>query len=230
MNHAGNGVSSKHFEGHWSGIRGGHHQAHGRRHSHTYDHAYGGHHRDCRHHGRHGRGCGGGVRQIRPVWLLNNQHHQRELGMTAPAAQQLVPAIQIPLPAWHSVVSPVVNVPGEMAAAAPAGSADAGSAGVLAGLGGGSGAAASPAGRPTPVASSPRSRPAFAAGADVSIPPFRAGYGDYLRTAGFGEVATVALSGVAGILLLTGAGGMLGYRQARAGHTVRSGGTGRFLS
>jgi hypothetical protein len=58
---------------------------------------------------------------------------------------------------------------------------------------------------------------------------YRAGYGDYLRTAGVGQMVAVAVPGVTGILVLTGAGGLLGFRQARAGHTVRANGTGRFM-
>ena len=58
---------------------------------------------------------------------------------------------------------------------------------------------------------------------------YRAGYGDYLRTAGVGQMVAVAVPGVTGILVLTGAGGLVGYRQARAGHTVRANGTSRFM-
>ncbi|MET0456809.1 MAG: hypothetical protein ABW137_33665 [Mycobacterium sp.] len=58
---------------------------------------------------------------------------------------------------------------------------------------------------------------------------FRVGYGEYLRSAGVGQVAAVAVPGLAGILILTGAGGLLGYRQARAGHAVRANGTARFV-
>lgn len=77
----------------------------------------------------------------------------------------------------------------------------------------------------------PANVPAFAAGnGSMPAPSYRAGYTDYLRAAGLGEVAAVAVPGVTGILALIGAGGLLGYRQARAGHTVRSSGTGRFMS
>jgi hypothetical protein len=58
---------------------------------------------------------------------------------------------------------------------------------------------------------------------------YRAGYGEYLRTAGVAQMAAVAVPGVMGILALTGAGGLLGYRQARAGRTVRAGGSARFV-
>jgi hypothetical protein len=58
---------------------------------------------------------------------------------------------------------------------------------------------------------------------------FRAGYGPYLRNAGIGQVAAVAVPGVTGILILTGAGGLLGYRQARAGRAMRANGMARFM-
>ena len=58
---------------------------------------------------------------------------------------------------------------------------------------------------------------------------YRIGYTEYLRTAGLPQVAALALPGIAGILVLTGAGGLVGYRQAKAGHAVRAGGTARFM-
>ena len=64
----------------------------------------------------------------------------------------------------------------------------------------------------------------------VPAPSYRAGYVEYLRAAGLGEVAAVAVPGITGLLVLTGAGGLLGYRQARAGQSVRAGGTGRFMN
>jgi hypothetical protein len=42
-------------------------------------------------------------------------------------------------------------------------------------------------------------------------------------------MAAVAVPGVTGILVLTSAGGLVGYRQARAGHAVRASGTARFI-
>jgi hypothetical protein len=56
------------------------------------------------------------------------------------------------------------------------------------------------------------------------------GYGEYLRSAGISQIAVLALPGVAGILVLTGAGGLLGYRQAKAGHAVRTGRVARFTN
>ena len=70
------------------------------------------------------------------------------------------------------------------------------------------------------------------AGSNVAVPAssYRVGYGEYLRTAGLPQVAALALPGVAGILVLTGAGGLVGYRQAKAGHVVRTSGTARFMN
>ncbi|MEH3142402.1 MAG: hypothetical protein PGN37_19955 [Mycobacterium kyogaense] len=60
--------------------------------------------------------------------------------------------------------------------------------------------------------------------------PTRVGYGETLRTAGTSQLAALALPGVAGIVILTAAGGVLGYRQARAGQAVRARGTARFMN
>jgi hypothetical protein len=72
--------------------------------------------------------------------------------------------------------------------------------------------------------------PAFSAGNQaLPAPSYRMGYMEYLRAAGFGQVAAVAVPGLSGILILTGAGGLIGYRQARAGRSVRTGSTARFM-
>jgi hypothetical protein len=63
----------------------------------------------------------------------------------------------------------------------------------------------------------------------LSAPTYRMGYVEYLRAAGLGQVAAVAVPGFTGILILTGAGGLIGYRQARAGRSVRAGATARFM-
>lgn len=60
--------------------------------------------------------------------------------------------------------------------------------------------------------------------------PTRLGYGEPLRTAGTSQLAALALPGVVGILILTAAGGVVGYRQAKAGQTVRARGTARFMN
>jgi len=59
---------------------------------------------------------------------------------------------------------------------------------------------------------------------------FRPGYPDYLRAAGMSEVAAVAVPGFAGILTITCAGGLLGYRQARAGRSTAPSRAARFVS
>jgi hypothetical protein len=69
-------------------------------------------------------------------------------------------------------------------------------------------------------------------GVDI-VPPastFRIGYGEKLRSAGMPQIVVLALPGVIGILILTGAGGLLGYRQAKAGQTVRSRAMTRFMN
>jgi hypothetical protein len=91
-----------------------------------------------------------------------------------------------------------------------------------------------PFGRPQAVIAEPAAGreplPANVGGNSAAPASFRVGYGEYLRTAGMAQVAALAVPGVAGILVLTGAGGLAGYRQAKAGHTVRTGGTARFLN
>jgi hypothetical protein len=70
------------------------------------------------------------------------------------------------------------------------------------------------------------------AGSNIAAPgsAYRLGYPDYLRNAGLSQVAALAVPGVAGMLVLTGAGGLVGYRQAKAGHAVHTGGTARFVN
>jgi hypothetical protein len=69
-------------------------------------------------------------------------------------------------------------------------------------------------------------------GSNVAVPAtsYRIGYTEYLRTAGLSQVAALAAPGVAGILVLTCAGGLVGYRQAKAGHAVHTSGTARFVN
>jgi hypothetical protein len=106
-----------------------------------------------------------------------------------------------------------------------------------AGLGGGGGSPGAPA---LPVA--PRgvtAEPLVAreplpanVGSNVAVPAtsYRIGYTEYLRSAGLSQVAALAVPGVAGMLVLTGAGGLVGYRQAKAGHAVHTSGTARFVN
>ncbi|MUM18062.1 MULTISPECIES: hypothetical protein [unclassified Mycobacteroides] len=57
----------------------------------------------------------------------------------------------------------------------------------------------------------------------------RTGYTDYLRLTKTSEIAAVAIPGAAGIAMMTFIGAALGYRQAKAGHTVRASAAARFL-
>ncbi len=81
---------------------------------------------------------------------------------------------------------------------------------------------AGPAGR----SSGPPPRTGPAAPASESV---RLGYPEYLRQATMTELASVALPGLAAILGLTALGGLLGYRQAKAGYLLPAAGAGRFL-
>jgi hypothetical protein len=69
-------------------------------------------------------------------------------------------------------------------------------------------------------------------GSNVAVPAasYRIGYTEYLRNAGLSQVAALAVPGVTGMLVLTCAGGLLGYRQAKAGHAVHTSGTARFVN
>jgi hypothetical protein len=64
----------------------------------------------------------------------------------------------------------------------------------------------------------------------LSRAPGQAGNDNYLRTAATGELAVVALPGLAGMLLLTAGGSLIGYRQAKTGHSVRTRSIDRFLN
>jgi hypothetical protein len=105
------------------------------------------------------------------------------------------------------------------------------------GLGGGGGTPGAPALPVTPrgvTAEPPAGREPLPAnvGSNVAVPAasYRIGYTEYLRSAGLSQVAALAVPGVAGMLVLTGAGGLVGYRQAKAGHAVHTGGTARFVN
>ncbi len=69
-----------------------------------------------------------------------------------------------------------------------------------------------------------------AMGGPLLPPTFRMGYAEYLRTATMTQVAALALPGAAGILALTGLGGLLGYRQAKAGRAVRMSELARYMN
>ncbi len=63
-----------------------------------------------------------------------------------------------------------------------------------------------------------------------SAASYRIGYTEYLRSAGLSQVAALAVPGLGGMLVLTGAGGLVGYRQAKAGRAVHTTGTARFVN
>jgi hypothetical protein len=105
------------------------------------------------------------------------------------------------------------------------------------GLGGGGGSPGAPALPVAPrgvAAEPPAGREPLPAnvGSNVAVPAasYRIGYTEYLRKAGLSQVAALAVPGVAGMLVLTGAGGLVGYRQAKAGRAVHTGGTARFVN
>ena len=137
----------------------------------------------------------------------------------AVAAGQL-PLAPITLPV---IVAPVIVAP----AVAPG----------VGGAGGGPAAPANPA-LPRPpravAADPPAGRDPLPGnvGSNAVVPAssYRVGYSEYLRTAGISQVAALAVPGVAGILALTGAGGLIGYRQAKAGLAVRTGRAARFVN
>ncbi len=98
--------------------------------------------------------------------------------------------------------------------------------------------------RPKPVAvaplpAAPAAKPlSLPAPAPPAAPPQRPdealglprlGYPDELRNADFGRVAALALPGLAAIAGMTALGGLVGYRQAKAGYVLRTAGAGRFL-
>jgi hypothetical protein len=65
-----------------------------------------------------------------------------------------------------------------------------------------------------------------------SLPPssFRVGYVEYLRTAKMSQIALVAVPGGIGLLALTGIGGLVGFRQAKAGRAIRNADVARFMN
>jgi hypothetical protein len=57
----------------------------------------------------------------------------------------------------------------------------------------------------------------------------RLGYPAELRDADLAKVVSTALPGLAAMAGMTAFGGLVGYRQARAGYLTRAAGAGRFL-
>lgn len=126
-----------------------------------------------------------------------------------------VPAAETPAPQAYPAFTPVpLEAPGRFRPAAPA-----------------AGAPVRPPAAPPP-APAPRVIPAVPAPqspASDAPPPERMGYPDDLRTAGTAAIAAQALPGLAAILGMTALGGVVGYRQARAGYVLRTAGAARFL-
>jgi hypothetical protein len=91
-----------------------------------------------------------------------------------------------------------------------------------------------PAGAPPPTigkAVPPGREPVPGVGTSMTTrASYRIGYSEYLRTAGVAQLVQVALPGIGGMLLLTASGGLIGYRQAKAGHSVRTRSIERFLN
>ncbi|HET7666057.1 MAG TPA: hypothetical protein VFK56_08315 [Mycobacterium sp.] len=166
-------------------------------------------------------GGGGGAIEVPPG--IPQLPPEMQLPGAEPSALDAVPgvgaaAVQAPVP---PISLPVIVAP----------------LGVGVGAGGGAPAPRAPALPAAPrgaTAQPPAGREPLPAsvGSNAAVPPssFRIGYTEYLRNAGLSQVAALALPGVAGMLVLTGAGGLVGYRQAKAGHAVHTSGTARFVS
>jgi hypothetical protein len=137
----------------------------------------------------------------------------------APSVIDVVPGVGV---AAAELPIPAITLPVIVAPAAGLGS------------GGGSGTAALPAAPRGMTAEPPAGREPLPAnvGSNVVVPgaSYRIGYTNYLRNAELSQVAALAVPGVAGMLVLTGAGGLVGYRQAKAGHAVHTSGTARFVN
>jgi hypothetical protein len=89
-----------------------------------------------------------------------------------------------------------------------------------------------PAAPLTRTAIAPRVVPAPPAQRQSSADPalsVRLGYPDELRSADITKLALMALPGLAAIAGMTALGGVIGYRQARAGYVLQTAGAGRFL-
>ncbi len=89
-----------------------------------------------------------------------------------------------------------------------------------------------PAAPLTRTAIAPRVVPAPPAQRQSSVDPalsVRLGYPEELRSADITKLAMVALPGLAAIAGMTALGGVIGYRQARAGYVLQAAGAGRFL-
>ncbi|BCI55803.1 hypothetical protein NIIDNTM18_50810 [Mycolicibacterium litorale] len=153
-----------------------------------------------------------------------------EPGPVTPSVVDAAPGLPVVAP-MAPVAVPVIVVP-------PVGLPAVVGVGVGSPASAGGGAAPRAAGPEAPPRSGPaqepiRSRPEVPAPVrePAAVPAnFRIGYGEYLRTAGVGQIAAVAVPGTAGILMLTGLGSLVGYRQAKAGRAVRTESIARFMN
>jgi hypothetical protein len=118
------------------------------------------------------------------------------------------------------IALPVIVAPGVGVAGGAGSGGSGGSAGLL----------PAPRGLPSQPPAGRNPQPANV-GSNAAVPnaSYRIGYNEYLRTAALPQVAALAVPGLVGILVLTGAGGLVGYRQAKAGHVVHVGGSARFM-
>ncbi|WP_197376399.1 hypothetical protein [Mycolicibacterium baixiangningiae] len=155
-----------------------------------------------------------------------------EPGPVTPSVIDAVPGLPVVVP-MAPVAVPVIGVP-PIGLPSVVGVGSAGS-----GSGGSGGGAAPRAGSPgVPAHGAPAQEPAarrpdvpVRSGEPAAVPAsFRVGYGEYLRTAGVAQIAAVAVPGTAGIMVLTGLGGLVGYRQAKAGRVVRTESIARFMN
>ena len=156
-------------------------------------------------------------------------------GPASPDVLDILPGIEVastdvrtaPVSVPVFVPAPVGAGPVAVSAAGP-GAAPAVGGGTAVGTPAGAPAAPRQVATPPPQAREPLPA-SVGSGTGAPVPGARVGYGEYLRSAGLAQIAALALPGLAGILVLTGAGGLLGYRQAKAGHGVRSSGIARFM-
>lgn len=177
-------------------------------------------------------GGGGAIQQMPhykppsvPDMQLPDELQPNQPGVAgAPAVLDAGAGIAAAVPVGAAPIAlPVIVVP-PLAVPAVAGGAPSG---------GGASAGAPPAAPRAVTAQPPAERvpPPASVGSNVAAPnsSYRIGYTEYLRSAGLPQVAALAVPGLFGIMVLTGAGGLLGYRQAKAGHAVHVSGSARFI-
>jgi hypothetical protein len=91
-----------------------------------------------------------------------------------------------------------------------------------------------PPAAPNPLRTEPPTgrepEPAGVGGPAAAPGSFRVGYAEQLRTAEISRIVALALPGLAGLVVLTAAGGVVGYRQAKAGHVIRTSDFARYMN